>query len=131
MVRILNPVGEFKRETEHSQSGKMDLKIGDIPVLSRVIVADEDVELKAGQSISIKIKEIDIPAKHIAIIGSYAANRYGQPIAVGSKTHIPLAMDKVADKTAFVVCDDGRLEKGDLLGFLSLIPVEIINELVK
>lgn len=36
MVRFLNPVGEFKRELKSSQS-KMDLKMGDIPILSRVI----------------------------------------------------------------------------------------------
>ncbi|MDR2967404.1 MAG: DUF22 domain-containing protein [Methanobacteriaceae archaeon] len=131
MVRILNPVGEFKRETEHSKTGKMDLEMGDIPILSRVIVADEDIELKEGKSVSIKIKEISIPAKHIATIGAYAANRHGHTIAVGSETHIPLSMDKVADKAAFVVIANGKIEKGDLLGFLSLIPVKIINKFVE
>ncbi len=131
MVRILNPVGEFKKETEHSDAGKMDLKIGDIPVLSRVIVADENVELQEGKSVSIKIKEIDIPAKHIESIGAYAANKYGHPIAVGSKTHIPLSMDKTVNRAAFAVIHDGKIEKGDLLGFLSLFPVEIINKFVK
>lgn len=130
MVRILNPIGEFKRETEHSDAGKMDLKLGNIPVLSRVIVADEDVELKEGKSVSIKIREIDIPANHIATIGAYAANRYGHTIAVGSQTHIPLSMDKTANRAAFVVVSDGKVEKGDLLGFLSLLPVEIVNKLV-
>lgn len=128
MVRILNPVGEFKRETEHSKTGKMDLEMGNIPILSRVIVANEDMELREGKSVSIKIKEIDIPAKHITTIGAYAANKYGHPIAVGSETHIPLAMDKIANKAAFVVISNGKIEKGDLLGFLSLIPVEIINK---
>ena len=130
MVRILNPIGEFKRETEHSKTGKMDLKIGDIPVLSRVMVADEDMELTEGKSVSIKIKKIDIPAKHTVIIGGYAANRYGHPIAVGSDAHIPLSMDKSVNRVAFVVVDQGKVEKGDLLGFLSLLPVEIVNSLL-
>lgn len=128
MVRILTPVGEFKREMEHSKSGKMDLKIGDIPVLSKVIVADEDMELKGGNSVSIKIKEIEIPANYIGSIGAYASNRYGHPIAVGSDAHIPLAMDKNVNRAAFVVITDGKIEKGDLLGFLSLLPVEVYNK---
>lgn len=128
MVRILNPIGNFKRETEHSDAGKMDLKIGDIPALSRIIVADEDLELKKETSISIKIKEIDIPANHIVNIGAYAANRYGHPLAVGSDAHIPLSMDKTVNKVAFVVIDNGKVEKGDLLGFLSLFPVEVVNK---
>ncbi|WP_054835898.1 DUF22 domain-containing protein [Methanobrevibacter arboriphilus] len=84
MVRFLNPVGEFKRELKSSQS-KMDLKMGDIPILSRVIVADENAVLENGKSVSIKIKEISIPAKHIVSISSYAANKYGHPIAVVQK----------------------------------------------
>lgn len=130
MVRILNPVGEFKREMEHSKTGKMDLKIGNIPALSKVIVADEDIELERGDSVSIKIKEIEIPANYIGSIGAYASNRYGHPIAVGSDTHIPLAMNKKVNRAAFVVVADGKIEKGDLLGFLSLLPVEIYNKAV-
>ena len=130
MVRILNPIGEFKRETEHSDAGKMDLKLGNIPVLSKTIIADEDVDLKEGKSISIKIKEIEIPANHIGSIGAYASNRYGHAIAVGSETHIPLTMEKTVNRAAFVVIADGKIEKGDLLGFLSLLPVEVVNKLV-
>lgn len=130
MVRILNPVGEFKREMEHSKTGKMDLKIGNIPALSKVIVADEDIELERGDSVSIKIKEIEIPANYIGSIGAYASNRYGHPIAVGSDTHIPLAMNKKVNRAAFVVVADGKIEKGDLLGFLSLLPVEIYNKAI-
>lgn len=130
MVRILNPIGKFKREMEHSKSGKMDLKIGDIFVLSKVIVADEDMELKGNNSVSIKIKEIEIPANYIGSIGAYAANRYGHPIAVGSDTHLPLSMGKKVNRVAFVVVVDGKIEKGDLLGFLSLFPVEIYNKTV-
>ena len=130
MVRFLNPVGEFKRELKSSQS-KMDLKMGDIPILSRVIVADENAVLENGKSVSIKIKEISIPAKHIVSISSYAANKYGHPIAVGSETHIPLSMDKTVNRAAFIASSDGSIEKGDLLGFLSLFPVEINNNLFK
>ncbi|RBQ24080.1 hypothetical protein ALNOE001_04520 [Candidatus Methanobinarius endosymbioticus] len=130
MVRILNPVGRFKREMEHSKAGKMDLEIGNIPVLSKIIVADEDMELKGGKSVSIKIKEIEIPANYIGSIGAYASNKYGHPIAVGSDTHIPLNMDKKVNRAAFVIISDGKIEKGDLLGFLSLLPVEIYNKAV-
>jgi len=130
MVRFLNPVGEFKRELKSSHS-KMDLKMGDIPILSRVIVADEDIVLESGKSVSIKIKEISIPAKHIVSISGYAVNKYGHSIAVGSENHIPLSMDKTVNKTAFIPFSDGVIEKGDLLGFLSLFPVEIINNLFK
>lgn len=128
MVRILNPVGEFKREMEHSQSGKMDLKIGNIPILSKVIVADENVDLIEGKSVSIKINEIEIPENYITAIGAYASNKYGHPIAVGSDAHLPLSMDKKVNRAAFVVITSGKIEKGDLLGFLSLFPVEIINK---
>jgi len=128
MVRILNPIGQFKKETHHSDDGKMFLKIGELPVLSRLIVADENVKLKEGKSVSIKIEEIDIPANHIETIGAYASNRYGHPIAVGSEVHIPLTMEKTVNRAAFVVVESGKIEKGDLLGFLTLIPVEVVNE---
>ncbi|MGL4670428.1 MAG: DUF22 domain-containing protein [Methanobacteriaceae archaeon] len=124
MVRILNPVGEFKREQEHSKVGKMDFKIGDISCYSKVIVADENREVKAGKPISIKIKEIEIPANYMAIIGAYASNKYGHPIAVGGHTHLPLSMDKKVNRAAFTVVLNGKIEEGDLLGFLSLIPIE-------
>ena len=128
MVRILNPIGQFKKETQHSKAGKMFLKIGNIPVLSRLIVADENIELKEGKSVSIKIEEIDIPANHIETIGAYASNKHGHPIAVGSEVHIPITMEKTVNRAAFVVVESGKIEKGDLLGFLTLIPVEVVNK---
>ncbi|KZX15892.1 hypothetical protein MBCUT_12170 [Methanobrevibacter cuticularis] len=128
MVRILHPFGEVKREMEHSKDGKMDLKMGDIPILSRLIVADENITLNEGTSTSIKIREIYIPEKHIVSIGAYAANKYGHPIAVGGDTHLPLSMDKKVNRAAFTVFLDGKVKKGDLLGFLSLFPVEIVNK---
>jgi len=124
MTRIIDLISDHKRETEHSSSGEMELKMGNTFILSRVIVADEDMELKEGYPVSIKIKEIDIPENHIASIGAYASNRYGHPIAVGSQVHLPLSMNKTVDRAAFVVVKDGKIEKGDLLGFLSLFPVE-------
>lgn len=131
MVRILNLVGDVKKETEHAKNGKIDLKMGDIPILSKIIVADENIELVEGKTVSVKIKEIEIPAKHLATIGAYASNKYGHPISVGSEVHLPLSMDKKVNRAAFVAVINGKIEKGDLLGYLFISPVEIFNNFVK
>jgi hypothetical protein len=124
MVRILDILADQKKEVERSALGESKLKMGSTFILSKVIVADEDMEIKEGHSVSIKIEKIEIPANHIESIGAYAANRYGHPIAVGSEAHIPLSMNKTVNRAAFVVVQTGKIEKGDLLGFLSLFPVE-------
>lgn len=128
MVRILPRLDEVKREhVEFKELALGDFKVGNIIGKLRAIIADEDVEVKANDAKSIKIKPIKIPANHITFLSAYAANRYGHAIAVGEEVHLPMSLEKTVDHASFLTNLDGSIKKDDLLGVLILLPVEMIK----
>ncbi|MGC9517653.1 MAG: DUF22 domain-containing protein [Methanomicrobiales archaeon] len=127
MVRIMTRLGEIKKTQEAYQSALVDFKIGTISGNLRAIIADDDVEVKSGEAVPIKIKHIDMPANHICYMCAYAANGLGHPIAAGEETPLPITMDRSADYATFVVALDGKINKGDLLGVLILLPIELTH----
>lgn len=128
MVRILTRVDEVKKELKDYEIQALgDFKVGTIIGKLRAIIADEDIDVKANEAKSIKIKKINIPENHITFLSAYAANRYGHAIAVGEEVHLPMSMKKTVDHTSFLAGLDGTVKKDDLLGVLILLPVEMLK----
>ncbi len=128
MVRIITRLETVRKETEEYEAHVLgDFKVGNIIGKLRAIIADEDVDFKANEAKSIKIKRIKIPENHITFVSAYAANKYGHAIAVGEEVHLPISMAKTADYASFLANLDGEVKKEDLLGVLILLPIEMIK----
>ncbi|MEN6330312.1 MAG: DUF22 domain-containing protein [Methanobacteriaceae archaeon] len=125
MVRIITRLDQVKRAMEDHEKPPVDFQIGTISGKVRAIIADEELEFKAGQIKSVKIKKISINSKHISFISAYAANKYGHTMAVGEETYLPITMDRTADHAQFAAALNCKIEKDDLLGILILLPVEL------
>ncbi|GAB4314252.1 MAG: DUF22 domain-containing protein [Methanobacteriaceae archaeon] len=125
MVRIMTRLGEIKKTQEAYHSALVDFQIGTISGNLRAMIADEDVEVKSGDVTPIKIQKVSIPANHLCYMCAYAANGLGHPIAAGEETPLPISMDRSADHATFVAALDGEIKKGDLLGVLILLPIEL------
>lgn len=125
MVRILNRVGEVHKELEEAHKDKLACKLHDSDAVMRFVIASKDMDVKSGENVTIGIDKIEIPGKNVCIISSYATNPYGQVIAVGGETHIPIELDKAVDACSFSVVRTGSIKKGDLLGIILLVPVSI------
>lgn len=127
MVRIMTRLGEIKKTQEAYHSALVDFQIGTISGNLRAMIADDDVEVKSGDVTPIKIKKVSIPANHLCYMCAYAANGLGHPIAAGEETPLPISMDRSADHATFVAARDGTINKGDLLGVLILLPIELTH----
>jgi hypothetical protein len=128
MVRIITRLDQVKKQSAAHAKKVPDFQIGTISGKVRAIIADEEVEFEAGDIISLKIRKININAKHISIISAYGANKYGHAMAVGEETYLPITMDRTADQAQFAAAIDGKIEENDLLGILILLPVEITEK---
>ncbi|MDI9618122.1 DUF22 domain-containing protein [Methanothermobacter sp.] len=127
MVRILTRLGQVREAEERYKRELVDFRMGDVYGNLRAIIADEDVEVRAGEAKPVKIKEISIPANHIVFMCAYATNPLGHPIAAGEETPLPISMDRKADHATFVAAVDGKISRNDLLGVLIILPVELTH----
>lgn len=128
MVRIIHRLDEVKKElADLEDHATGDFKVGTIIGKMRAIIADEDMHFKASEAKPIKIKKINIPENYITFLYAYAANKYGNAIAVGEEFHLPISMKKTVDNALFVAGIDGTIKKDDLLGVLILLPVEMLK----
>jgi hypothetical protein len=125
MVRIITRLDQVKKDLAKHATTTLDFNIGTISGKLRAIIASEDMEFKAGEIKSIKIKKVTIHANNICFLSAYGANKYGQTMAVGEDTSLPISMDRSADHALFAAALDYKIEKDDLLGVLILLPVEL------
>jgi len=128
MVRIITRLGEIKKEDAKLEELTLgDFKIGSTIGKLRAIIAAENVEIKANEARSIKIRQIKIPANYIIFLAAYASNRSGHVVAVGEEVPLPMCLEKTVDHAFFLTSIDGYMKKDDLLGVLILLPVKVIR----
>lgn len=127
MVRIITRLDQVKKELKEHHQEHLDFNIGTISGDLRAIIATENKEFKKSQIKSIKIKHINIKAEEITFISAYASNSYGQVLAVGEETPLPISMERSADTALFAAARDCEIEKDDLLGVLILLPVKLTH----
>ena len=93
------------------------------------LIAEEEHELKRGMSHSISIKNIKLPANHVAFLPAYLSHRYGNIIAVGEAEPRPMDMERRIEYARFSTGQEGTIRKGDFLGYVLIVPIE--KKLVK
>ena len=128
MVRIITRLETVRKETEEYEAHALgNFKIGPTIGKMKAIIADEDIDVKANEAKSVKIKKIKIPENHVTFVSAYAANKLGHAIAVGEEVHLPISMAKNVDYASFLANLDGSINKDDLLGVLIILPIEMIK----
>jgi hypothetical protein len=127
MVRIITRLDQVKRELAEHSHRTLDFNIGTISGDLRAIIAAEDKKFKAGEIKSIEIKPIKIEGNMICFMSAYASNIYGQAMAVGEETSLPISMERSADTALFAAALDCKIEENDLLGVLILLPIKLTH----
>ncbi|MFN3383621.1 MAG: DUF22 domain-containing protein [Archaeoglobaceae archaeon] len=107
----------------HTQKVEVgDLSYGRTHVaLWEPIVAEEEVQLKAGEVTRIKIREINVPPNTIVVPIGFTLNAYGSLVDVaeiGKPSRVEES--KKITHAIFLPIEDGKVEKGDLLGAISV-----------
>ncbi len=129
MVRIITNLDKVKRDMAEKAMPSLDFSIGTISGNLRAIIAAEDMEFKASETKSIKIKKINMHANNICFLSAYGSNKCGHAIAVGGPTSLPISMERSADHAMFAAAFNCKIEVDDLLGVLILLPVELTHKL--
>ena len=86
------------------------------------------MEFEKGDIKSIKIKEIKMHSNKICFLSAYGSNKYGQAMAVGEPTSLPISMERSADHAMFAAAVNCEIKVDDLLGVLILLPVDLIHK---
>jgi hypothetical protein len=128
MVRTVPRVDIVKEDLKKLKDN-MEHEIGDMEVKGtwkmKSVIANENVEFKAGEIKIIKIKHMKIPASYVGLLSSYAINKFGHLIAIGEEVPLPIEMERSADYATFIAAIDGEIKKNDLIGIYILFPVQI------
>lgn len=129
MVRIITKLDKVRREMAEHARASLDFSIGTISGNLRAILAAEEMEFKAGEMKSIKIKKINMDANNICFLSAYGSNKCGHTLAVGEPTSLPISMERSADHAMFAAAFDCKIEVDDLLGVLILLPVDLTHKI--
>ncbi|MEM2694973.1 MAG: DUF22 domain-containing protein, partial [Archaeoglobaceae archaeon] len=98
------------------------------------LIADEELNLEAGKVERIKIREITLPPNTVVVPTAFMMNAYGCVIDVvelGKPSRVE--KEKKITQAIFLPTEDGKVEKGDLLGVLAVyfIGLEDYKPIVK
>jgi hypothetical protein len=88
------------------------------------LVAEEDHDVLKGRCHSIRVNRIAVPANHIVLPSMYRMNKHGNVSGVSEAEPKPLDMDRTIGYARFTPIVDGKVSKGDFLGYVVLMPVE-------
>ncbi|MDY6966131.1 MAG: DUF22 domain-containing protein [Halobacteriota archaeon] len=127
MPTIAHRARAIREDVHEKLLNEFDFKMG--KTLGKIIylIAAEDYKLKASETKSIKIEEITIPPNHMASLCPYARHTVGHIIAIGEEIPMPIEEKRSADYCLFVSGIEGEVRKGDLIGVISLVPIEPIK----
>ncbi|MCS7139803.1 MAG: DUF22 domain-containing protein [Candidatus Nezhaarchaeota archaeon] len=95
------------------------------------VVADEDLEVKAGQHAIIRIEPIKLYPKELMIACAVSRHALGILLGVHGSEGRPQRVEeeRLFEKAIFYVLKDGVIERGDLLGVMNvLIVYEVIEK---
>ncbi|MDY6931487.1 MAG: DUF22 domain-containing protein [Halobacteriota archaeon] len=103
---------------------EFDFKTGNVLGKTLYLIAAEGKEYYAGEIKPIKIEEVKIPKDRLMILSPYARHAVGHVIAIGEEISMPVEEDRSADYGLFVAGIAGEVKKGELIGVITLIPIE-------
>ncbi len=119
MFKIIGRVSEIEEALgEKKYLGKIKLEVQG---KRESIIADEDVEFKAGEIKTIKIKKIGFHPYTISFIDAYAKHCIGSTLFVGEEIPMPLEVERIAEYAIFAAIKDGIVKKGDIIGSIIML----------
>lgn len=99
-----------------------------------LLVADEDVTVRKGDVVRIKIKELEIPPSTVVVPLSTMRNAYGTVLDV-VELGKPSKVEEVKriHQAIFLAVADGKIEKGDLIGIISVyyVGMDDVEKIIK
>nr|WP_202320281.1 DUF22 domain-containing protein [Archaeoglobus neptunius] len=93
-----------------------------------VLVADEDIAVRKGDIVRVKIREVELPPSTVVVPLSVMRNAYGTVLDVVELGR-PKKVEEVKriQQAIFLAVEDGRIEKGDLIGVINVYYVGMEN----
>jgi len=86
-----------------------------------MLIADEDITVKKGDIVRVNIKEINLPPSTVVVPLSIMRNAYGTVLDVVELGRPKRVEDeKNLQQAIFLAVEDGKIEKGDLIGVISV-----------
>ncbi|ADI74161.1 Protein of unknown function DUF22 [Methanohalobium evestigatum Z-7303] len=96
------------------------------------IVADGDVDIRAGEYKKIPVKELYIEPDMVAMPCIFSQHAVASVLRIGTKGGCKPVEEERLVNTAYVIGQEtGSIRKGDLLGILNLFPVMFTREATK
>ncbi|MEM2213863.1 MAG: DUF22 domain-containing protein [Candidatus Nezhaarchaeales archaeon] len=94
------------------------------------VVANESIEVKAGQPVVVKIDPIHLNPKEITLTCPVSRHALGMLLGLyGSEGKPqPIEDSRVYDKAIFLAIRDGVIEDGDMLGIINAVVVYAVLE---
>ena len=119
MFKIIGRIGDIEEALrEKKYPGKIKLEVQG---KREPIIADEDVEFKAGEIKTIKIKKIELHPYTISFIDAYAKHSVGTTLSIGEDIPMPFDSERVAEYAIFAAIKDGIVKKGDIIGSIMML----------
>jgi len=107
----------YRKRTKIDALGYMRSNIG----VWEMLIADEDVTVRKGDIVRVKIKEINLPPSTVVVPLSVMRNAYGTVLDVVELGRPKKVEDeKRIQQAVFFAVDDGKIEKGDLIGVINV-----------
>lgn len=111
-----------RKEIKSKEFGYVKSDIG----LWELLIADEDVKVKAGEAVRINIKEIRLPPNTVITPLYIIRNAYGTVLDVvqlGKPSRVE--EEKRINQVIFLPIENGKIEKGDLIGVINVYYVGV------
>ncbi len=95
--------------------------------LVNTIFADEDVVVLRGETITVRIEPVNIPKNCLCFLDSYVRHPMGNVIMLVENPQQKMESPRTAAHAVFHAMDDGRIEKGDVIGVVDFILAEVFK----
>ena len=94
----------------------------------KMLVADEDVEFKAGEAKPVKIRRTILPRESIMLKCPVTRHALGYITSLGRRGEPqPVEAERELNYVIFTAIEDGKIRKGDLLGVVNIFPVMMVR----
>lgn len=98
-----------------------EVKSSEIKRVVHSLISNEDKEVKKGQTVLLEVTPVNIPPNYLIIIGGYARHPLGNVITVMEDIPKFIEKPRKITKVAFHAWDDGKVEKGEVVGVVDLM----------
>ena len=91
------------------------------------IYSDDEVVVLRGETIIVKIVPLKIPENCLCFLDSYVRHPLGNTIMLIEDPQRKIEVPRIATHAVFHGIEDGRVEKGDVIGVVDFIFAEIFK----